>query len=261
MASPQLVMQEIQLEGKHFHVVRDDLLIGGTKQRGLFGLLQELGRKGSGKFAYASPFCGFAQIALSYLCGQMGFECILFCERDNASPRREAHAYSVEAERFGAQLRLFDSLEEAHLALEVLCANDKSFQQIPLGFDCPEFTKYYSAALRVEWEHLLRMLGRAPRAIWLPVGSGTLTRNFLQVLEGTGTIICAVDVHVLAPTDPRIQCLSESPRVKLFSAPMGFHQSEKNIPPFPANPFYDAKLGSFVTRFGSEGDVWWNVAR
>ena len=57
VASPPLVVQEVNIGENRIRVVRDDLLPGGTKQRGLFGLLKDYERKGYTRFSYVSPFC------------------------------------------------------------------------------------------------------------------------------------------------------------------------------------------------------------
>lgn len=51
------------------HVVRDDYLIGGTKQRALAQLLLH---NPCSEFVYAGPVYGFAQIALSYCAKVLG---------------------------------------------------------------------------------------------------------------------------------------------------------------------------------------------
>lgn len=259
-ASPPIVVQKVKLNEKNIFVVRDDLLKGGTKQRGLVDLLKQYSQMGYRRFAYASPFCGYAQVALSYLCQQMGFECILFCERDKLSSQLEAHSYTTKAKNYGSEVHLYDSLDEAQAELSARCREDRSLLQIPLGFDCPEFVGFYVDALKKQWELFCQQLGSEPKVLWLPVGSGTLTKSFLKVLEHSETVIHAADVHVLKQDDYRIKYLSENLKVKMFSAPMDFHVPEKNLPPFPSNEFYDAKLGPFIKQYGNDGDVWWNVA-
>lgn len=255
-------MQETNIGGKNIFVVRDDLLAGGTKQRGLADLLQHYKRQGHRQFAYASPFCGYAQIALSYLCQQFDLECVLFCERDKTSPQSHAHAhpYTLKARKFGAKILLYNSLAEAQVALNEGCRGDQSLFQIPLGFDCPEFIRYYTEALNIQWDLLLRQLGQPPKVLWLPVGSGTLTQSFLKVINTNQIKIHAVNVHVLKADDQRMTRLSDSPHVNLFSAPQSFHVPEETRPPFPSNVFYDAKLGPFISKYANDGDVWWNVA-
>jgi hypothetical protein len=115
--------------------------------------------------------------------------------------------------------------------------------------------------LRTQWLNLRMSLNSPPRVLWLPVGSGTLARSFLQVVDLTQTRIHGVNVHVLDASDPRLRLLQESPDFLMFEAPMPFHDLSLTRPEFPSNPFYDAKLEAVIAEHGCDGDVWWNVAR
>lgn len=57
-------------------VVRDDLLPGGTKQRASAPFIQDMVNIGYSHFVYASPFAGFAQVALAYTCRMLNVRCI-----------------------------------------------------------------------------------------------------------------------------------------------------------------------------------------
>ena len=70
-----------------------------------------------------------------------------------------------------------------------------------------------------------------------------------------------MNVHVLKETDERIQGLTKNSRIKVFHAPMTFHEKSEARPGIPSNEFYDAKLWPFINQYGQAGDVWWNVAR
>ncbi|OQW49146.1 MAG: hypothetical protein A4S09_03525 [Proteobacteria bacterium SG_bin7] len=114
--------------------------------------------------------------------------------------------------------------------------------------------------LKSKWLEVSGTIGKDPKQIWLPVGSGTLVKTFDQILNSKITIQ-AVNVHVLPADDKRITELVYKPRVKMISAPMPFHEMAKNLPGVPSNIFYDAKLWEFIEKFSEDGDVWWNVAR
>ena len=52
-----------------FHVVRDDLLPGGTKRRGLTELLNALG---ADEYIYPSTAQGYGPVALAHACRDLG---------------------------------------------------------------------------------------------------------------------------------------------------------------------------------------------
>lgn len=259
--SPDVVMDTLKNGRGEIHVVRDDLLPGGTKQRACGPLLEQLSRQGFSEFVYASPFCGFAQIALAYTCSKLGFSCTIFTERDRSRQDcKEPHAFTKLAEKFGARIELCDSLEYAEQRAENFASRAANRHKIPLGFSCAEFTSVFEVALSIQWDVIRLKLGKSPRRIWLPVGSGTLAGVFAQVLPDETEINC-VNVHVLPDGDRRIRALNENPRFKLFSAPEVFADHALKQPTIPSNTHYDAKLWQFISAHGQNGDLWWNVAR
>ena len=259
--SPDVVIDILKTERGEIHVVRDDLLPGGTKQRACGPLLEELARQGFSEFVYASPFCGFAQIALAYTCRALGFSCTIFTETDlSRRGSKQAHAFTKLAESFGARIELCESLVSAEERSERFALRSNGRNKIPLGFNCAEFTSAFETALTLQWNVIRRKLGKTPRRIWLPVGSGTLAGVFAQVLPEEAKINC-VNVHVLPDTDLRILALVRNPRFNVYSAPELFPECAQSKPVIPSNTHYDAKLWQFIAEHGEDGDLWWNVAR
>jgi len=80
--SPTLIIEPVIYKDRTFHVVRDDYLVGGSKQRGMVPLLENSESK---EFVYAGPNNGYAQIALAYAAQLTGKKCTLFV----AKTRRE----------------------------------------------------------------------------------------------------------------------------------------------------------------------------
>ena len=158
----------------------------------------------------------------------------LIAEEDkslNVKPKY-LHPFSALTASFGADVRVTSSLTEAELE-----------QQI-----------------RIQWKIICLNYGRLPGTVWLPLGSGTLTKVFLKVLPISVSIKC-VDVGVLTPTDSRISDLKNHPRIQYFTTREAYHERSKRLPPIPSNLHYDAKLWDIIFLHGKDGDLWWNVAR
>ena len=240
------------------HVVRDDLLRGGTKERGLRPVVEDLVRGGATRFVYASPFCGYAQIALATTVVPLGAAAIVFS--DVAPGGATLHPYSLEARAHGAEVHPCATLADAEARADAYTRAHPGAVKLPLGFACSAFHAAYVAAIRVEWQRLLATVGRRPRHVFVPVGSGTLLRAFAEALDGS-VDIHAIDVRVLALEDPRLAVLDTLPRVTVHRAVQPFAQPSDQPPPFPSNPYYDAKLLPFVDALAEDGSVWWNVAR
>lgn len=259
--SPPVVVRDLDHNDKKFFVVRDDLLPGGTKQRACVPLLEDLVSQGYSDFYYASPFAGFAQVALAYTCQQLNLKCVLFCEHDRTKAETKiAHEFTILAESFGAKIHLVASLDEAESECQREQLQVKHAYKIPLGFNCEPFLLSFEKELRKQWLILIDTIGFMPSRIWLPVGSGTLISIFEKVIPQTTKII-GVDVKVLNRDDSRIVSIYQNSRLNLFSAPEYF-QDKADLPPqIPSNLHYDAKVWQFLMRYGKDKDLWWNVAK
>src|SRR5687767_9951013 len=86
---PPPVVKRYRLDARRLvHVVREDLLPGGTKRRGLHALIVE-----PAEHVYASPTWGYGQVSLAEYCRAAGpgYRATLFVpERRKYSPMTEA---------------------------------------------------------------------------------------------------------------------------------------------------------------------------
>jgi hypothetical protein len=260
--SPKVKIETVQTIRGPIHVVRDDLLGGGTKQRAALPYLRGQILKGYREFVYASPFCGFAQIALADACRKLEVPCTIFVEFDHSNPTSNDsfHEFSLIAKSLGARLVLTQDLREAGLQALDYCENAPSRLNVPLGFDCPTFRSHMVHAVTQQWSVIREEYGIKPNAVWLPLGSGTLASTFREALPSDFSIKC-INVNILGSEDSRIKTLANREGVEIFSAPEKFIEPSEIIPPFPSNTYYDAKLWRFVCLKAMPGDLLWNVAR
>jgi cysteine synthase len=257
--SPPVVLEKLRTRRRtDVIVVRDDLLEGGTKQRALIPFLKKFIAEGRNEFVYASPFSGFAQIALAASCRRLGVRCRVFAAKDIAT--NEAHEFSRLAESFGAKLHLCDDLVEAEARSILHADSSRSAFKLPLGFNHADFRSHLKTQLAVQWTEICRSLGSAPSRVWLPVGSGTLLHTFRSLLAPT-TEILGIGVNVLPEQDLRICSIRKLPNTSYATCPEAFETPARLPPPIPSNAFYDAKLWSWIEKSARPGDLWWNVAR
>lgn len=258
--TPLFRLDRLSLSGNRtILVVRDDLLPAGTKQRAILPLLQEFLANGITELTYASPFAGFAQVALAYGCHALNLRCTLFCESDPSLEGTQAHMFTKLAESWGAKIVLVKSLSAAEREATAFAASREAYK-IPLGFQCREFQKYFQAVVQASLDTIRQQLGYAPARAWLPIGSGTLAQAFHRASPAE-THLCCVDVHVLPMDDLRIQSLRALPRIQYYSAKEEFREKARQPPPIPSNIHYDAKIWALVSEYAKDGDLWWNVAR
>lgn len=212
------------------NVVRDDLLPGGTKRRGVDDLLKQDGKK----FVYASPAQGYAQVALAIAAEELGKQIWIVTPE-----RRVWHPLTMRAYNHGAQL-----LTVPHGYMTVLKARAHELcaevggTLLPFGLDVPLMREgIATAAARLPIE---------PSQVWCAGGSGCLTRA-LQIAWPKA------EHHVV-----QVGAEGKYGKAEVHKAPESFSARAKNPPPFPSSPWYDAKVWQFVP--SDAGGLFWNVA-
>ena len=250
MSCPSIQTTSVKVKNGTILIVRDDLLPGGTKQRAGVPFLQYFKNQGIKEFVYASPFSGFAQIALSICANLVGVKCKIFSQVDVKT--KQISNFSKTASSH-AEIILCSSLEDAEKRAFDYCFNNQDSFLVPLGMNHPVFIDFLKNDLSKQLE-LIKF-----KSIWVPVGSGTLSKVFRDITPNEINIKC-VDVKVLTEEDIRIKNVKNMHNVRYMKVFENFHDPCLNIPPVPSNIFYDAKLWKYVFNLAEDGDIWWNVA-
>ncbi|KZB51141.1 pyridoxal-phosphate dependent enzyme [Thalassospira xiamenensis] len=212
-------------------VIRDDLLPGGTKSRFLMPYLKGID---AGEVVYAGPAQGGAQVALAITAYQAGKQATLF-----VPARKERTPYTGLAELYGARI-----IEVSPGYLSVLKARAAEYCRkrgahlLPFGLDMPEaIEEIAKAALSLDV---------SPNEVWCAAGSGVLAKALAKAWPNAR--ICAVEVGKAAPK-------------AAYSASIPFDRKCPNQPPFPSNPYYDAKAWQECLKHKvGDGVLFWNVA-
>lgn len=254
--SPRVVLTPLEINNGTIQVVRDDKLIGGTKQRALRKYLTEAVKEGLGEFVYASPPPGYGQVALAYSCQQLNVACSLFCWQLNDT----YHEFSLLAASFGAKIYPCKSLEDAEAAAISYAGSRPGCIKLPLGFDVPDYIQSLREEITLSWQHITEDLGYEPERVWLPVGSSILSNVFRDVVPEKIILNC-VTVRLLEQEDKRIQRIANRSNVNMFITNEQFLEPRTDPPAIPSNAHYDAKLWQFIKVYGQHKDVWWNVAK
>lgn len=215
-------------------IVRDDVLPGGTKQRGLMPYL--LNHHGD-EFVYASPVYGYAQIALAISAQIAGKRATVFTAK-----RKTPHPLTLKAHSLGAKIV---QVPNGYLNVVQKRAKDYAIatdaHYLPFGANVPDIAKAITAAAQ--------SLDINPPEVWTVSGSGTLTRalqkawpqaRFYTVLIGKTGINTGI--------------------AQRYQAPEAFEQRAKKPPPFPSCENYDAKAWQFFAKYAGKNALFWNVA-
>ncbi len=257
--SPDVVVESLRVDRGTLRVVRDDRLAGGTKQRAILPYLRDLIAEGFDDYVYASPFCGYAQVALASACSLLGVRATIYCEGDQTAGRKGLfHPFSERARSLGAQIIRVENLEEATREAHLYAREKRGAIELPLGFDSESFREHLGREVTKQWAGILDAEKTNPRAIWLPLGSGTLASVFSRVVPKEIQLHC-VNVRIFSLESPKLARFVGDPRIILHDAPELFSEPARLPPEIPSNIHYDAKLWQFLKQHAEDGDLWWNV--
>jgi len=212
-----------------YHVFRDDLLPGGTKQRGLYTFINDIIHK-IGKFktiVYGGPSAGIAQVAMGVIAKKINIKAIMFSVGEDTILTKRAEDYGVE-------IRRTKYLKKAQIMAEEFAKNNDGFC-IPFGLNDINFKFSLIVAL-------LKLKLPQPKRLWVVGGSGVLISCLYHVFPNT--IFNLVQVGKPIYWD---RILPD--RTRLYIFPAGFNTPTPNLPPYKSIIFYDAKLWYFVNKF------------
>jgi hypothetical protein len=216
-------------------VVRDDLFPGGTKAR-FIGIVFD----GAGEVVYASPAQGAAQTALATVARCLNKQATIF-----VAHRANPHPRTLEAAKLGAKI-----ISVAPGYLSVVQARAREYcartgaRLMPFGADMPEAISAIAAAASAT--------GLEPDEVWCASGSGVLARGLAAAWPNARRHAVQVGRTLTARE-------VAGATVYVFPAPFGREASVK--PPFPCDPYYEAKAWEVTMACKGAGKVvFWNVA-
>lgn len=216
------------------HVVRDDLIGGGTKARYIIRLFED-----ADEVVYASPAEGGAQTALAWAARELGKRATLFVAK-----RKTPHPRAYMAKRLGAKVY---QVTPGYLAVVQKRARDycaaTGATLAPFGVDMPEAIEAIADAAR--------STGLAPDEVWCASGSGVLARGLAKAWPNARRHVVQVG-RDLSPDDVA--------GAMIHVHPLAFGQECKSRPPFPSDRHYDAKAWEICkARRGAGLVLFWNV--
>lgn len=246
--NPHIVITEHEHEGKKFRVVRDDMLLGGTKQR----VMNQIYSAHPEGIIYPGPAHGFAQVALA-----------LGAKLNNSRttvliPKwRPPTAQTILASQLGADIIEFEGTAAILGNMREIAkkmAVERKLYMPRLGFEGEEFKANMRAALKESLD-LDRSGGYE---FWVVGGSGTLALTLLDEFPSAHVNVVQVGKQI-------DWYFKGNPRATLYIAPEKFNDAASDLPPYPSLDTYDAKLWQFAKgkisdATSSAGTIIWNVA-
>ena len=221
-------------------VVRDDLLVGGTKRRAGDYLISSHHHVEEWVYG-SSPAHGYAQIALQMICKQYGKKAVLFMAKRSKTNLTKQQKIAIAE---GADIRFVAngmlSVTEKR-ARDYVAEDPMRRKLLPIGVDHPTAV---ACVARVA-----QGLPITPTEVWSVGSSGTLIRG-LQAAWPSANFHCVLVGHK-----------GNYGLAKTYQSPLKFSQEVPwaDLPPFPSVPSYDAKAWKFVMQYASKGALFWNV--
>jgi len=221
------------------NVIRDDYLIGGTKQRCLDVYLNSFSQK---EIVYVGPATGYAQIALAYVCSLIKKTAVLFLQHHNQHlPPLTQRTKAYNPVIYVHQDKLSNIKKKAQAYIQ-----GKDAVLLPFGLGSPEYQHLLSCALKEALKGC-----NVPLKVYLPLGSGTLTRALGTIWDSTELHVVRVGMQVYSEDYEK----GVKDRMVVHDATIKykFNQATTILPPYPSLKSYDAKVWEFVQ---GEGCVW-----
>jgi hypothetical protein len=244
---PKLVIEEH--EG--FHVVRDDLLEGGSKRRFVDRLLREEIAEGANEFVYGGcPANGYAQLSIPLQTREYDCKTTLFMAKRSMD---NLHDYQKKALEYGADIHWVpDGMLQVtkKRALDYYNEDPVHRRLLQLGLDDQRVKEdIRDLAKNIEQDYDINI-----SEVWSVGSSGTLTRGLQMAFPDK-------DVHVVSVGHSMKQ--NEVGRATLHRSDLKFTDEvkEEDKPPFPSVPTYDAKAWKIMREQAKPGSLFWNVGK
>lgn len=233
---PPIVVEEID----GINVVREDFLPGGTKRRAAYNFI--LRYPHIQNWVYASPRQGYAQLALAYVCKDLGKNAIIYIPDSD-----EKTDLTIQSEALGAEI---NQVPNGMLTVINKRARDRqglgwdNTMCLPFGLDHPIIVQTIAT--------FAKSLPIEPKEVWSVMSSGVLSRGLQMAWP---------DAKVYGVQIGHGTSVSEMGRAITIPKRMPFHKDcpIEERPPFPSSLTYDSKAWKHIKEMASPGSLFWNV--
>ena len=232
------------IESEGFNVIDESQAcpVGYKARSGEF-LLSKLKDQGVKEIVYVQPRRGFAGISLSYLCKKYDIALTLVMPSSKKSSPHQRLCIEYGAKPLFLRVAAMPNANS--MAKKYAKATGAYF--IPLGLN-HEYVVAYGVRLIHEFfkdkEH--------PKRMWSVISTGVLSRTLQIALPSTEFFNVAVSRNIQQ---------GDLGRAKFMSYHKAFNQKSDIIPEyFDCEEAYDSKGWDYMTRYGKDGDWFFNVA-
>jgi len=228
---------------RKFNVIREDFLIGGSKQRIMSDIISSIKNK---NLFYRGHVNGYAQLALAYGCFIKDKQCHLIL---NKQPNKELYIITKISKIFGAIIHEIDKpindKDEENKINNILNKYSDTYV-FPLGFHSKKAIKIYKKVL----VKLKKNIGDIKR-LWIVASSGIIVDSLMEIFKKTFFNVVFIG-HV--PDDYFL-----NKRIKVYKAPQYFREHTSIVSPYRSELSFDGKIWQFIIKDGIDNDFIFNV--
>jgi hypothetical protein len=218
-------------------VLRDDLLLGGTKSILMPSIIGE-----AEEYVYASPVYGGFQIALSAYCQSVNKKATIFCAK-----RKDMHPNTKQCLAAGANII---EVKCGYLSVVEKHAKDYCLKTRATKLEFGAKTTENKILIGNRVREVINAIGHEPKEIFCAIGSGTLVESILQSTETAQIYGIAVGKEYN----------SQSERLTVIKHHLSFDKESKFVAKFKSMPNYDLKAFEYCVKYKNTDDVlFWNV--
>tara|TARA_R110002020_G_scaffold1878_1_gene8594 strand:- start:4619 stop:5533 length:915 start_codon:yes stop_codon:yes gene_type:complete len=215
----------------------------GYKARSGEFLLSKLKEQGVKEIVYVQPRRGFAGISLSYLCKKYNMDLTLVMPSSKKSSDHQRLCIEYGAKPLFLRVAAMPNAN----SMAKKYAKSTGAYFIPLGLN-----HEYVVACGVKLIHEFFKDKEHPKRMWTVISTGVLSRTLQIALPETEFFNVAVSRNIQQ---------GDLGRANFISYHKAFNQKSDLIPvDFDCEQSYDSKGYDYMTRYGKEGDWFFNVA-
>lgn len=248
----------IRNDGKEItiNVIRDDYLIGGTKQRAMIPFFEN---DKSLEYVYVSPFTGAAQISLAYSAKLTNKRSVVYMIKQR--PRHPLTNKALKIANYDSNvfklieipntnMKRLNKIAEKYVEETNKKKGENYAIKIGLGFSDEAYHNLLVDNLKKAVPASLKK--NPPKRFWIPSGSSIMLNAMYQVFPDT--YFLAVQTGKTIWDDQY-----DKSKTTLYKSEEFFYNKAKVQPPYPTTQAYDAKAWKFVKEHGEDGDFILNI--
>lgn len=243
---------DTNLQTIRINVIRDDYLVGGTKNRAIIDYLRDIidQKQNVNELLYLGASNGYAATAISYALSLLKshIKFTVFAQAVDSNEIRDIQQTTLYLNPNTKYINLKKSFRDFWPLIDNHIEKHPNSLLLPFGFDDENFKKILHNVLSKHVNIYVESIHR----LWMVVGSGILFGQLYKILTKTHFLLVQVGKDVNLD-------LYNKNRYTLYKSSYKLYKQINIKIPYFTTSSYDGKVWEFCDKF-MNGDYIWNVA-